>query len=62
MIVQVTSSHQILFENAGKERLWRSRIKKGNHTSWHSSIIEGIKTHSTKEKRSQDERFSRVIK
>jgi hypothetical protein len=21
------------------------KIKKGNHTSWHSSIIEGIKTY-----------------
>jgi hypothetical protein len=61
MIIQVTSSLQILVQNEGKEKLWHS--KKGNHSSWYSSIIEGIKTwHQGEKKGSRDERFNRVIK
>jgi len=49
MIIQVTSSLQILVQNEGKEKLWHS--KKGNHSSWYSSIIEGIKTWHQGEKK-----------
>jgi hypothetical protein len=62
MTIQVTSSLQILVQNEGKEKLWHSR--KGNHSSWYSSIIEGIKTwqQGNKKKGSRDERLNRVIK